>query len=444
MIRIVNRDRGRRWGLGVLALAVALLAGGAAPARATGLERALLKQAPAVLRYLKAKHYQNVGVLKFRVKKGKEPLTDNAGTLNLDVADRLELALVLANDVRRPIGIVHEASAVAARLPGANHLSPEGRLRLFDGRYPLAWGKEEVTPDAFLTGVVQVDPDMRNALVGILAFDRRSTGLDRVAIFRAPMDAETLVETGESFLLRGGFDGGREQLTTETALATATRVKKGETTFPLADPSAPVELEVRYDGKPAPVSVKGGQALVAEPGEGQKVTFVLKRKGTGKDRLGVVLKVNGESTLYRQKLHDLECTKWILDPGDPPITVAGYQATDQSVEAFRVLSGAASRSKEINYGTDVGTITLVVFREAKDAGKVEALTDDAEDLIAVTRGTFPEKPAANLAALRAQLRADASRGLIAEGQRMQAGIRRLRFEPDPVPVLSAAIKYYHP
>ncbi|MEM8913998.1 MAG: hypothetical protein AAGC97_19735, partial [Planctomycetota bacterium] len=68
-----------------------------APANAADdLERQLTDVAPAVLEQLRADGFQNVGVLKFRVKKGDAKPSDRVGTLNLHLAEKLELALILA------------------------------------------------------------------------------------------------------------------------------------------------------------------------------------------------------------------------------------------------------------------------------------------------------------------------------------------------------------
>jgi hypothetical protein len=431
------------WTFPALALAVALLFAG--NARADDLNRALLEQAPAVLRYLKDKGYHNVGVLKFRVKKGDAPITEHAGTLNLSLADRLERALILADDLKQPVGIIHDASAVAARLPGANHLTRAGRQALFRGRYPLAWGGEEVTPDAFLTGVVQISPDLRDLTVGILAFDQSSDTLARVAKFKAGQNAASLIETGESFLLRGAFDSGQEQPAQDKAVETATRVKQEKEDYPLQDQAAPLRLEIYYDDARVPLEIRNGKAQVPEPQEGQKVAFVLRRTDAASGRLGVVLKVNGENTLFKERLPDVGCRKWVLDPGDGPITIRGYQLTGKTAEAFRILSGAESKQKEIDYGADVGTITLAVFREQQGGGRPPApMEDNAEDLVALTRGLFPREPSKNLAALKEQLRADASRGLIGQGHQVGADVRHVSFTPDPTPVMVATVRYYRP
>ena len=134
----------------------------------------MLKQAPRVIRYLKGHDYKNVGVLKFRVKKGDEAATDSAGPLNTNLARRLEVALVLANpnDADKQVAIIRDASKVASNLRGANHLTKEGRIVLFEGKYALPWGDQEVRADAFLTGVVALSVDGQKASVGILAFGK--------------------------------------------------------------------------------------------------------------------------------------------------------------------------------------------------------------------------------------------------------------------------------
>ena len=92
------------------ALIVAAVAGPtSAEERLETLDHQLLRHAPGVFRYLKEHGYKSVGVLKFRVKIGDQPLSDHVGPLNLSLADRLETALILADDFREPIGIIHGA-----------------------------------------------------------------------------------------------------------------------------------------------------------------------------------------------------------------------------------------------------------------------------------------------------------------------------------------------
>src|SRR5258708_27661073 len=127
-----------------LALAVILTAMPAS-ARADEIEKVLLKQAPVILKFAQEHGYKNLGVLKFRVKKGEDAATDSAGPLNTNLARRLEVALVLANpnDADKQVAIIRDASKVASGIRGANHLTKEGRIALFEGKYPLPWGAQE-------------------------------------------------------------------------------------------------------------------------------------------------------------------------------------------------------------------------------------------------------------------------------------------------------------
>src|SRR5262245_36179904 len=96
--------------LGGLALAALALTAGPAPAvERDNHDAAQQKHAPEIIKYLRDHKYQNVGVLKFLVKQG-DAVPDNAGPLNLSVANRLEVALVLANPDEK-LGIIERASA---------------------------------------------------------------------------------------------------------------------------------------------------------------------------------------------------------------------------------------------------------------------------------------------------------------------------------------------
>jgi hypothetical protein len=434
--------------------AVLLVAG-----RAAGddtIDRALLKQAPQVIRYLKEHGYKNVGVLKFRVKKGDEPASDHVGPLNLNLAGRLEVALVLADDLKSPLGIIRDADAVAATLPGANHLNKAGRRVLFQGRYPLAWGDAQVEPDAFLTGVAEVSRDRKRMRVGILALGKEGETLDKVAELTASTDAPTLSEAGESFLIRGFADGGRVEMNaentagknTEKAVESAVKVKAAPETTPLRDPEAPVALEIRYDDQPVPLEIRDNKAEIREPEDGQKVSFAIRKKDPTPDQYGVVLLVNDVNTLFKQRIAPLRARKWILNTEHHETVIRGYQTADQEAEEFRVLSREESKTNAVQYGPAAGTITLVVFRQKNTRQAAPPLDDEGEDLAALSRGVLPSERPLTLAALKYQLRAGVktgdSRGLIVEGGRITPTIHTVEFEPDPSPVMSVTISYYKP
>jgi hypothetical protein len=419
----------------------------ARPARAASLEQDLLAQAPRLITHLQDRGCKNVGVLKFLVYKGDSALTDNAGPLNLGLAQRLEIALALANPVEeaKQIGVIRNASARAAALPGANHLTAAGRKLLFGAEYSLAWGDRKVTADAFLTGTARFSADLRKLTVQIQSFDRSGAEPVEVTKLIADADVGNLTDGGESYLLRDPKSQDKLELT--KAQQAAARVKAHKDTFPLLDEAAPVALEVLYDGKEAPLKVKGGRAEVAEPTEGQKVEFVIRRHGGGKERLAVVLKVNGENTLFKQKMPDLHCAKWVLEPGKEKLVVRGFFLDVKQQAAFRVLSAKESKAKEINYGADVGTLSLTVFRERGGKQVAEAPDEDEVEVAAVTRMFTPPKSPKNPFALKAQLKSEADRGLrglVGEGQLTPGSLRPVPFVCDPVPVMTATVHYYRP
>lgn len=427
--------------------------------------RALQKQIPSIIRYLNERQLKTVGVLKFRVKKGDEKLSDSVGPLNSLMADRLEVGLILGNpfDENRTINVIRNASAQVAEMADANHLTAAGRAAFFQTKYDLSWGDEKAPADAFLTGIVSVHPDNRNVTIGILCFDRDGSGLEKACdIFDATLDASLLGELGESFVLRGAFDGGSTKQTQkskpspetvqEEAIKQAAAVKSQLTSFPLKDSSAPVKLEIMYDGQQVPVETRDGRAFVREPEAGQKVEIALVRNPESQDRVAVVLKVNGENTLYRQTVSDLECSKWILSKEHVRTVVRGYQIDGANeLESFEVLSRSESEQRAIDYGRNVGQIQVTVFREENlqlaDDLPPAIPDEDEEDLAAMLRGIQPEKSPKNLSALKHQLRLAGrdehqTRGLIVQGQKADNEIRVVTFTPDPTPVMSATITYF--
>jgi len=436
---------------------------------ADSLEKQLLGQAPKLLKELKDAGYKNIGVLKFRVKVGDQPSSDRVGTLNHRLTEKLEMALILANKVTDPLGIIRNANATAATIKGATHLTPEGRKLLFTKKYPLAWGTETVTPDIFLTGTALVSKDLRSMEVKILFFVPDQDDLTEVASFKVPVDLEQLLDSGESFTVRGVFDNAslaltetqRQEKATEEAIKTSLETKsetetaKQPTTskiHPLSpeNKDALVTLTVLYDNQPQKIEFRGGAAFLPEPREGQKVALVVRRKGPTKPRLGIVLKVNGENTLYQEKAADPQCTPWVFEPKMNEFGIYGFQADEKTLKEFKVLSQAASKSKEIDYGEFVGTISISVFKEQTVAPKPDpqlVLSDDGEDFNILKKSSFPKKTPSNPDALRQQLAQSSTtqtRGLFVDGDAKNSEIEIVKFEHDKIPLMTGTIKYYNP
>ena len=452
-----------------IAFVLSALAGFAAPSRAADLEGALLDRAKALIKHSQAKGYQTVGVLKFLGAKDGSDFSDNLGTVNSLLARRLEVALVLANDPRKPIGVIDDASAVAARTPGANHRTPAGRRALFTAQYRLAWGDPtvRVSPSAFLTGLVEVSKDLKTLRISFLSFDKTTNRLEPVPGVPDAVvanRASALVEMGESFTVRGAFDDGKteakpkakagnnapkEQAGNEppadlpkdkdqAALQAAADVRDQKAArHPAEDPDAPVKLTVLYNGKPVPIQVRDGKAFVPEPAAGQRVEFVLV-KDSKAGRYGVVLKVNGENTLDKQRLPDGKCRMYVMTNPGETIPVRGYHLGTDRIEIFRVLSAPESKARELNYGPDVGTLTLSVFPEGK--APAPDLAEDAAEKSAVAKAELPASK--NFDSLKAKLLEDANRGLIGEGAQVAGKVQVVNFTPAATPVMTLTVIYY--
>lgn len=415
---------------------------------------------PGIVKHLNDNNLKTVGVLKFRVKKPGQKTSDSVGPMNSLLADRLELGLVLGNpfDESQQLKIIEGASSHVAKIDGGDHLTDDGRTKIFSTQYPIAWGDEKASPDAFLTGVVAIHEDNLNATVGILCFTKDGDGLERVGEpFTAELDAASFSESGQSFMLRGVFDHGQVtktfkevQVKKQKAIkASVKTVKSGQSTWPLNDSTAPVNLQIMYDGVVMPVELRDGNAFVKEPRQGQKVELALIRNASAEGRLGAVLKVNGENSLYRSTVRDLDAPKWILSKKHQRTMVRGYQIPNKNeLEKFKVLSDSESKVRKMNYGRNVGQIQLTVFQEMTGPSPSDFILDeDEEDLLAMMRGVHPRKQPKNLGALKHQIRlagksGPKTRGLIVEGDKDKNKVKIVKFKPDPTPLMSVTITYY--
>ena len=250
-----------------------------AAARAESLDRELQARAPEVLQFLKSNHCRNVGVLKFLVQQGPgKPQQDDTGAVSLDMARRLTVALVWAQDPppkkEDEVGIIRDADAVAAcRLPDADYRKSEGRQKLLAADYPLAWGdgKLIVKPDGFLTGVVEFQSNLSKVTVRLKYIDGDGEHpiFDEDHAIQAEPDSATLVAGGLSFLRRDfRIENVQPKLDPAnpppppkpnpgTLAASALKVKEGKPNdFPLKDKEAPVELEIDYGDVPQLITIR--------------------------------------------------------------------------------------------------------------------------------------------------------------------------------------------
>lgn len=352
----------------VLLALVACAALAPAAVRADGIDQGLRDKASQVLQHLQKKGYKNVGVFRFMVKKGKGEPSFTAGELNDNLAIRLENALILADDPKNPLGIIHDATTTAAKLePKFTYRTPEGRQQLFKPSYPLAWGSQKVTADAFLTGLATISADNKEITIEIGAFDKQSAKVEDILKFKIDkVDRTMLTDIGQSFVVKRSLVNRRDiDEVNQDASASATsldEVKPGQPN-PL---DGLLKLEVMYNGTAqtlAPGSAgNGGEWKLPEPMTGATVTIRMTNQTA--DRLGVVLKVNGKSLIDMEEQAADSCKKWVLE-GNKSVEVKGFYFTPASegekpqLDPFKVVD-----SLEGSWNPDhIGFISCAVFRE---------------------------------------------------------------------------------
>src|SRR5262249_23658523 len=106
------------------------------------------------------------------------------------------------NEEDKPISIIRDAGKVVAKhKEKVTYMTPAGCEKLFQYKYPLAWGNKEVEADAFLTGVVRISPDKAKTTVVIEALERKSKKLHEVTNFEVKTERTILSDVCENFAL---------------------------------------------------------------------------------------------------------------------------------------------------------------------------------------------------------------------------------------------------
>jgi len=353
------------------ALIVALVAWSAPVALADNLDLGLVKKAPEILKFLKDKGYKNVGVLHFQLQKGRGKATYTAGPINSNMASRLENALLMEIDPNNPVGIIRDASAVAAAKAPNKHWSesdPKQRAALFEYSYPLAWGNETVKADAFLLGRVKLSEDNRTTTVLIACFDHKAEKEHEVCTIEAKTDRSILAAAGQSYVLSRSLvrkrsaeakDGDSlDQLMNNDAADSAKNRddKKGSG---LANEY--LDFEVYYDDEPQPVTGdpgEGGELRINPPRTGQTVMFRVRNKTP--DDIGVVAYVNGKSTLEYMTDSADRCRRWVLPADGPSYWIRGYVDENDVLTPFRIVGPNDDLVKN-ELADKLGLIEVVVF-----------------------------------------------------------------------------------
>ncbi len=457
-------------------------------AHADAIEGALRDEAPRVMKYIHDHGYHTVGVLKFAVKKGNQPARFDAGTLNTKIPRGLEHALILLVEPGKPLDIIQEATQAAASHGAAATLrTPNGRKGLFSHAYPIVGGTQPKQPDVFFTGELLVEKDMKALTMVIQAFDRKKPEVisEVVRVRNLPVDRTTLAGIGQSFALtRGLRHKGARALDEEAADSASAGDSTG--TNPTRDSDDPVTLQVFYGDEQIDLqsdpSNPGESKMkpirkIREAKETDKVKFVI--KNNSQSTVGVVLAVDGKSTLFAEDLTGkslADCTKWILAPGESD-TIAGFYMSEdgKKVNPFKVLSDDESARSTLS--PDIkGVIAMTVFPEASTTGDSSNtsglnVSSDGGDLSSSSKpdGAQPRSLSAVQARLRSSthtralngrlvvdhaaprssgprrhVAAKGSRGLLVADTEATSGstLNRLDKHFDSQPVLSLTVRYY--
>jgi hypothetical protein len=398
----------------LLSLGAALVVfSGGAQARAEAVDEALLKHGPTIVKKVQEHGYNNVGVLKFSVEHSTKGHSYNAGPINVSMSDRLENALVVANDPKHPLNVIEHATKHAHALarglkahsrsldndddavvedgPQDRGLKAHARSfsyidhvadrhTLLNGEYPLVWGNQKVKPDALLTGSIKLAHDNKSATVKIKAITAKNPkSIDDLYSFTMKTDRNFLTECGQSFVVPRSLralgrdpenNKNNENAKNNAAANNATQVNNDPKTQVPGNRENPLKFSVEYQGQsyePTKDSQDPGNNKYTLPADA-KIGDTVKLKienVSDKETIGVVVAVNGKSTLMQEDITSKplkDCTKWILGPGESYVIDGFYtKELDENVRKFRVLTAEEAQNEIAVDPSFKGKITIAVF-----------------------------------------------------------------------------------
>jgi len=375
-------------------------------ARADKIDLKLSEEMPRVAKYVKDHGYKNVGVLRFRAQKASEKHASfEMGEINGNLADRLENALVMAagqakNAEAPSFGVIHDAGAVAVKgKVGSWYNHPEERKKLFGLSYPLAWGKDSVKADAFLTGKLSLSDDLAHTTVRVECFDAKNDKIAEVLRFSVPTDRhivrdcnlpytltkaqhQTLTRSVRSAKTRDQQQKAQQQ-TDQVVLQQAQQQQK-QPSKPQAQPGSQDGPAVPQQAGGIKLKITASDAEVAlRPNSSQVGTFemdcpakesviVFHLEDTSDKELGVVLKVAGMNTIGQQKETAENCRKWLI-PAGKTYDVKGFYVG----EDFKSLKKFAAKTKEEAKATNqqlddsIDLVEMYVFESVKPTQPTE-------------------------------------------------------------------------
>ncbi len=406
--------------------------------RADALDGELYVQATQVVEFLRNKGYKNVGVLNFRTQLPGQAESMVTGALNVNLAERLENALILRVDADDGIRVIHDAgSVIAAQKKHWSYLRPQDLNEMFKLTYPVAWGTERVKPDVFLSGLAKltVDPITRKRSMEVKVQALRPGSTATILTFSPKTEGSVLSDLGVSRRARS-----------PEAIADFDDVELKKKPIKLAveeiNPSqnpggSKVELIVKYgnqEHRPVPDPQNSTREKVPEPTvAGERITFLVKNLDPT-ETVAIVLKVNGLNTLdLEQKAID-NCRLWVLKPGTQ-YQISGYHVGEQGgpdfkVNEFKTVSGKDWESLQTKFPA-VGQIQLAVYVSQKEPDPTPLQYQYKVSLRGISNSkAFVDRRSLDLAQLKLKISRESGLSRLAKPK--PAGSSGIGFEDVPI------------
>lgn len=363
-----------KWLIGLLAAT-----GLTGPVFADMLDDALLRQAPTLIERCRARGVAKVAVLPFRLRRAGEVVPPTRVLLCANLPTRIENALALKLRSAAPQLLVLRIPAADSSVTGESN---ERAARILQLACPPLWGEAaSIRPDAVIDGEIEPAIDRRTMRVTVRGTDAQ--GQFDLLELDVPTDRNLLAELGQGFswgtaAVRGITDAAvLEKVATDVAAVRVhppatigqppTRNIVRERLVSQTSPEFPVELKLYYDNLPQELALDDAglgshNYLAPEPAPGQSLTFGVRSNYL--KPVGVVLLVNGVSTLYEQEGEPSGMNKWVLDPATEYRIKGYHQQGNEKYRAVTVLTEQESRTRydELGGVQFAGLIHLYVFR----------------------------------------------------------------------------------
>lgn len=354
--------------------------------RADAIDVALTDNARRLVLSLHERQYRNVAVLPFRVQAAGERLSFHTGLINHNLPERVGNAIILGMRSGEPlIGLCTDPiSVIEAELGTSGYRTAEQRSSLFRSTFPVITGGRKRI-DAFLTGKVILDHLREEVRVEIEAFDSINPEIiEHLCAFTCALDDFVLADASIGFTHRNGrrvltralsaddIVSGESASPSRRKQAVARTVSSRSTNSSGSQsPLSMIDFKIMYDGVPVAIRSSKGAFEADDPKPGQNVTFEIRNQL--QEKIGVVVTVNGTSTLYAEKGQPSQMTRWVLEP-DKTYRIKGFHKKDgQSYIPIVGMGEEESRKRFSDFGgRNAGLVHVHIFRNVRDVSSAHA------------------------------------------------------------------------